>query len=397
MMDAFDTILGQPQVRDYLRTCLISDRITHAYLFTGPAGSNKLQAAFAFAQALVCPEGPTGPRGSACGKCDGCSRVKRKSHPDVRYCLPEGATYLIEQIREVVSDVSLAPIQAKRKVYIIDRADLMNISAANAFLKTLEEPPEDVIFILLGRTRESVLPTIASRCQIVPFRHIPPTEAAAIISQNTGADAELARQALASCSGSITRAIGFIREKGHARIQFRAQLLRRLGQLGAMDGWQVLKLARELVEQSKALVDDERVALEAELTQNADLFERSVLRRIEARNKRQLSIKTSEYLHQCISIIKSWLRDVMMAAAGTPELIINTDGLADITSAGGRADVAACTLALARIEEMESALNYNVSPETCLDSVLFQVREVLNAPDSTREPSLQRQDPLVRR
>lgn len=388
MADAFDTILGQPQVRDYLRTCLISEHITHAYLFTGPAGSNKLQAAFAFAQALMCPEGASGPRGAACGRCDGCTRVKRRVHPDVRYYLPEGAAYLVEQIREIVSDVSLAPIQAKRKVYIIDRADLMNVNAANAFLKTLEEPPEDVIFILLGRTRESVLPTVASRCQIVPFRHIPPTEAAAIISQNTGADAALARQALASCSGSITRAIGFIREKGHARIQFRLELLRQLGQLSAMDPWQILQFARHLVEQSKALVDDVRVTLEAELAENADLFERSALRRIEARNKRQLSIKTSEYLHQCISIIKSWVRDVMVVSAGVPELIINTDVTADIERAATCVDVAAAGRALARIEEMESALNYNVSPETCLDSILFQVREVLNGSNSTGEPSL---------
>ncbi len=387
--DAFDGILGQPQVRDYLRSSLTSERITHAYLFTGPAGSNKTQAAFAFAQALVCPKGAKGPRGSACGACDGCSRAKRRVHPDVHFYAPEGASaYLIEQIREIVADVALAPIQAKRKIYIIDRADLMNVNAANAFLKTLEEPPEGVVFILLGRTRESVLPTIVSRCQIVPFRHIPPTEAAAIVSQNTGADAALARQAIEACSGSITRAIGFIREKGNARIHFRQELLYQLARADRMDDWQILQLARRLVEQSKALVDQVRTSLEEELEENRDLFERSAIRRIEARNKRQLSIKTLEYLHQCIALVKSWLRDVMAVAAGTPELVINEDFAEEVQRMGARADIARIGRALVAIEEAEDALDYNVSPETCLDVILFQVREVLDGSGHPCEPSL---------
>lgn len=388
IQDAFDNILGQPQVRDYLRSSLTNDRITHAYLFTGPAGSNKTQAAYAFAQALVCPKGPTGPRGSACGDCDGCSRVRRRMHPDVHYYAPEGAAYLVEQIREIVADVSLAPIQASRKIYILDRADLMNVNSANAFLKTLEEPPDDVVFILLGRTRESVLPTIASRCQIVPFRHIPPTEAAAIVSQNTGADTALARQAMEACSGSITRAIGFIREKGNARIHFRQELLRRLTRIQQLDDWQVLKLGRSLVEESKALVDQVRVDLEAQLEENRDLFERSAIRRIEARHKRQLSLRTSEYLHQCIAIMKSWLRDVMAAAAGTPDLIVNEDFAQEATLAAARVDIAHIGAALRRIEEAEGALDYNVSPETCLDVILFEVREVLDGSGYPCEPSL---------
>lgn len=249
--DAFDHILGQPQVRDFLRSSVTSDRISHAYLFTGPAGSNKLQAAFAFAQALVCPKGAQGPKGGMCGACQNCSRASRKVHPDVHYLSPEGSsTYLVQQMRELVSDVMLAPIQAQRKIYILDRVDLMNAATANAFLKTLEEPPENVVFILLGRTRESVLPTIVSRCQTVPFRHIPPSEAAGIVAQNTAADTVLAKQAIEACGGSITRAIVFIKEKNHRRIEFRAELLRRLAQVPHMDDLQIITFARELLAKS---------------------------------------------------------------------------------------------------------------------------------------------------
>lgn len=88
--------------------------------------------------------------------CDHCRRAARRNHPDIHFIEPEGAHgYLVDQIREVVADAHLAPIQATRKIYIIDRVDLLGTQAANAFLKTLEEPPENVVFILLGRTKDA--------------------------------------------------------------------------------------------------------------------------------------------------------------------------------------------------------------------------------------------------
>ena len=202
MADAFENILGQPKVREFLRASVVSERVTQAYLFVGPAGSTKTQAAYALAQALMCPKGPRGPRGGSCGACDRCGRILRRKHPDVRYFAPAGANgYLVEQVREIVADTALSPIQADKKIYILDRVDQLGASAANAFLKTLEEPADDVVMILLGRTRESVLPTIVSRCQVVPFRHIPASEAAGIVAQNTGADPAQARQAIEACGG----------------------------------------------------------------------------------------------------------------------------------------------------------------------------------------------------
>ena len=215
MADAFENILGQPKVREFLRASVVSERVTQAYLFVGPAGSNKTQAAYALAQALLCPKGPRGPRGGSCGACDRCGRILRRKHPDVRYFAPAGANgYLVEQVREIVADTALSPIQADKKIYILDRVDQLGASAANAFLKTLEEPADDVVMILLGRTRESVLPTIVSRCQVVPFRHIPASEAAGIVAQNTGADPAQARQAIEACGGSITSAVAFLRAPG---------------------------------------------------------------------------------------------------------------------------------------------------------------------------------------
>ncbi|MEI3230044.1 MAG: hypothetical protein V8S24_01595 [Gordonibacter pamelaeae] len=125
----------------------------------GPAGSNKTMAAYALAQALLCPKGPHGPRGGKCGACDICRRVMRKKHPDVRYFAPEGAGgYLVDQIRDIAADTALAPIQADRKIYILDRVDLLGVQAANAFLKTLEEPPSDVVLILWAARARACCP-----------------------------------------------------------------------------------------------------------------------------------------------------------------------------------------------------------------------------------------------
>ena len=196
----------QPRVRDFLARAVETQRTSHAYLFLGAPGSGKLDAAWALAQALICEQG-------GCGACEACVRVARRTHPDVRYLAPESATgYLIAQVRDLIEEVSLAPVRANGKVYIIDRADQLRAieevslapvrangkvyiidradqlraSSANALLKTLEEPPANVTFILLGTSADTILPTIVSRCQCVPFRLISPEAAAQAVTRATG-------------------------------------------------------------------------------------------------------------------------------------------------------------------------------------------------------------------
>ncbi|MEG0071777.1 MAG: DNA polymerase III subunit delta' [Raoultibacter sp.] len=380
MADVFDNIFGQSQVREFLRAIVASDKVSHAYLFTGPSGSNKTAAAYALAQTVVCRE-------HGCGICDDCQRVIRRKHPDVHYFAPAGANgYLVEQVREIVSETSLAPIRAHKKVYLIDRVDLLGVQAANAFLKTLEEPPADVVLILLGRTRESVLPTIVSRCQVVPFRHIPASEAAGILAQNTGATLSQAKIAIQACDGSVTRAIEFVKSK--ERMVFRSRILEVLSVLSVADDQDVLGYASELLLGAKAPLDTVRAAQEEELAASADFLAKSALRRIEARNKRALSAKSVESLNQLGAIIRSWLRDVMMVCAGTPELVINIDVINQIQDAAAATDTPRTARALAAVECAHTAITYNVSPETCIDVMLFEIREVLYGTDSADRVAL---------
>ena len=361
MADVFSQIFGQPRVREFLRASVASDRVTHAYLFTGPAGSNKTQAAYALASALICKD-------NGCGACDECSKIARRKHPDVRYYAPEGAGgYLVEQIREIVSDTSLAPIQATRKVYILDRVDLLGTSAANAFLKTLEEPPDDVVIILLGRTRESVLPTIVSRCSV----------AADILAQRTGASFEQARIAIEACGGSITRGIEFM--KSNERLSFRRQVLDTLARLDTSDSWDLVSAASDLVVAAKAPLDSVRAAHEAELAENADFLAKSAIRQIEARNKRELSARERSGMMEAIASAESLLRDVLVRCEGAGQLVN-----ADVTHVVGRLasslDSTQVLRALDACSQAADDLAHNVSPQLTLEVWLLNIKEAYACP-----------------
>ena len=376
MSDAFDGIIGQPKVREFLRSCVSSDRVSHAYLFCGPAGSNKTQAAYAFARAILC-------EGDPCADCEGCTsqacrHIVRKAHPDVHYLAPEGAQgYVVDQIRDVMADTLLAPIQAKRKVYIIDRVDLLGTAAANAFLKTLEEPPSDVVLILLGRMRESVLPTIVSRCQVVPFRHIPASEAAGILVQNTGCTLPEASIAIEACGGSITKAADFLRSKERARL--RLTMTQALASLARADDLDVLGYAAEIVLASKAPLDQVRREQERVLDERSEFLQKSALKTLETRHKRALSQASFELLRQMTSVAKSWLRDVEMICSGAERLVINVDCLDALRDCAERTDLARVCRALMRVQAADEAISYNVSPQVSIEAMLFEIREELYA------------------
>ena len=370
MADAFDKIVGQPQVREFLRTSVRADRVSHAYLFCGPKGSGKRRAAFALAKALLCEH-----KGD--DTCEVCRRIERRKHPDVHYLKPEGANhqYLVEQIREIVANVSLAPIQSNHKVYIIHEADRMTASAANAFLKTLEEPPEDVTIILTSITRANVLPTLVSRCQVVPFPAIPAEKAAEIVVQHTGASLEKARYALSACGGSITRSVEFLRS--NEQLEFRRTVLRILCDLRTSDPWAITSSVRDLMVQVKAPLDNVRARQEAELAENADFLARSAIRQIEARNKRELSARTRESVDQIVSIASSFLHDALATCAGTPEFVVNVDVKAQIEDVAAHCDEARVARAYTAISRCNDALNSNVSTQTCIDALFFEIREAL--------------------
>lgn len=155
-----------------LSRTLETGRVAHAYLFCGPAGCGKHTTAIAFAMALNCDVEP----GAGCGRCATCERIAAGIHPDVRTLEPKGAAKIIpiEDVRsQVVAAVGLPPHEARARVFLIEEATSLLGPAANALLKTLEEPPASTHFILGTTAPDKLLPTIRSRCQKVSFVALP--------------------------------------------------------------------------------------------------------------------------------------------------------------------------------------------------------------------------------
>ena len=162
----FDAVAGQEPVVRTLRRAIETDRVAHAYLFSGPRGTGKTSTAKVLAMGLNCAEGPT-PEPD--GTCESCRAIVNNSSMDVLE-MDAASNRGIDEIRDLRDRVNLAPTQGRMKVYIIDEVHMLTTEAFNALLKMLEEPPEHVVFVLATTEKHKVLPTIISRCQSFDFR-----------------------------------------------------------------------------------------------------------------------------------------------------------------------------------------------------------------------------------
>ena len=169
----FDAMIGQQHIRQTLKNVVLTGNIAHAYLFTGSRGTGKTSTAKIFAKAINCFH----PKedGSPCCECAACKALSKENNMDIIE-LDAASNNSVENIRQVVDKVNYAPTAGKYKVYIIDDVHMLSAAAFNAFLKTLEEPPEHVVFILATTDVQKLPATIISRCLRFDFRLIPNSE-----------------------------------------------------------------------------------------------------------------------------------------------------------------------------------------------------------------------------
>jgi DNA polymerase-3 subunit delta' len=168
-VSVWNNVRDQERVEATLRRAIERDRVPHAYLFSGPPGAPLLDTALALATALNCTGGSPG---DGCGNCDACTKIAGSIHPDIVTLVREGAAQIvpIESVRnQVIARIGLPPHEALVRVFIVEEATAMAPPAANALLKTLEEPPARTLFVLCTTAPEQLLPTIRSRCQRVRF------------------------------------------------------------------------------------------------------------------------------------------------------------------------------------------------------------------------------------
>lgn len=198
----FKSIIGNTDVKEYLNKSIKQNNILHSYLFLGTEGIGKLLIAKEFARKILCIEDT---KDETC-TCKSCTCFKSQNHPDFHVINEEGENIKIETIRQVAEKVIEKPIISNKKVYIINDCDKMTKEAQNCLLKTLEEPPEFIIIILISSNENIILNTIKSRCMTIKFKNIDNKELAEYAKNVIGYD-DLSENLLNSFDGSIGKAI----------------------------------------------------------------------------------------------------------------------------------------------------------------------------------------------
>jgi len=202
----FDKIIGHERQKKILVRAIERRKIAHAYLFSGTEGVGKKLLAIAFAKALLCETK------DSCGQCPACLKVDNNNHPDIHTLDNNGEAIKVEQIRALQKKLSLRPLEGTRKVSIIDDAEQLTTGAANALLKTLEEPQPGTLIILLSHQPEKLLTTIRSRCQHLPFSRIPKQTLASFLAHKLDLNDTAATVLSALSEGSFKKALGAKRD-----------------------------------------------------------------------------------------------------------------------------------------------------------------------------------------
>jgi DNA polymerase-3 subunit delta' len=354
-----------PHARAVLTAGLPPDgRPSHAYLFHGPAGAGKRTAARAFAAELLA-EGAPDPENVR-------RRVAHGVHPDLTWVTPSGATeMLVGDIDEpVVAAASHTPFEARRRVFVIERAETMNEQSQNKMLKTLEEPAPFVHLILLSSRPGKLLPTISSRCQHVRFDAPPPEEIAEQL-QRDGIDADAARAAARLGLGDAERARSAPALRPHAEGFARAALS---GDLRERPWIKLLAEAKREGDAAQAAVE-ERVAQELELLPKKER-KRAEREGSEAARRAQRRARMGA-LDQALELAGLWFRDVACVVEGVPELVHATDRTAELEAdADGRA-APRLRAAIGLVDDARAAFILYPSEELLLETLASRVaREV---------------------
>lgn len=212
--------LGQTEAARLFLQAVVNQRIPHAYVFLGPDGVGKALLARQAAKLLLCksavPRGDGDARLDACDACSACRLVDRDTHPDLHLVQPEEGKRLLrlDQVHQLRRQLSLTPVQGGWRVCILREADRMTEEAANALLKTIEEPPAQSLLIMIASQREALLPTIISRCQILRFRPLSPGHISRILKARSDASEADVRFAAHCADGSAGRAMALLAGNG---------------------------------------------------------------------------------------------------------------------------------------------------------------------------------------
>ena len=372
MRGLFSDIVGQEMAVSLL-TRSLEQGASHAYLFSGPPGVGKTEAALAFAAGLACPEG-------GCGTCATCRRVQEGLHPDIEIVAPEGNFIRKDEITEINLHAAYRPYEAKAKVYIFLEADSFNAEAANAFLKTLEEPPGHVHFILVTDRPERLLPTIASRCQMVSFSSVAARVVSDDLARRFGLRTEEAALLARVSGGNLSYARELATSDGARRQRdVLLDLARDLPRAGLLDTEIALDDAIASVESREGeVVPEIKAELKRALEWAGDARTRKWLeKRSEDKIKRQQRRLRTQGLQTLTRVFAGWYRDLALVSVGAEAGVLNQDRLSELRAVALPEGVRAYTRAVGAVQRAEERLRYNVDARGAIGDMFRSIKEAL--------------------
>ncbi|MBI1920234.1 MAG: DNA polymerase III subunit delta' [Geobacter sp.] len=316
---SFSGVVGQDSAVTVLERSLAAHRVAHAYLFTGIEGCGKRTTALAFIEAIFCG------RAEGCGSCPSCRKMASGQHPDLHLVEPDGAFIKIDQIRELQRQLALRPYEAPRKGCIIEAADRLHPAAANALLKTLEEPPGNAVLILLSPNPAGVLPTIISRCQQLRFASLPQETVERLVLAG-GVEQEAARVAASLSEGSMAKALEIV---NGAALEERARFIETVCSLSVNDAGRIFAFSEAFDKQK-----DKAAGM--------------------------------------LDMLQSFLRDVLLRLGGSPE-IVNCDLAPLVEQVAGHNSLDEVMGKIGTVTTMQQALQRNVNPRLAMETLVMRL------------------------
>ncbi len=380
-MSVFDALVGQDHAIEVLRRAAAGSGMTHAWLFTGPPGSGRSDAARAFAAALLCPQ-------QGCGTCELCRQVEVGSHPDLEVVRPDGLSYSVRQTRELVLRAAGAPTLGRWRVVLFEDADRATEAAANALLKAIEEPPPRTVWLLCAPSPDDMLVTIRSRCRVVTLRTPPADAIAELLVTRDGVDPETAAFAARASQGNVGRARRLaLDEETRRRRDAVLSLPRELTGVG-----ECVAAAERLVKTA----EEEAAAATAELNEAETAELRKVygegstgkglgrgglvrgaagaLKELEERQKSRATRIKRDTLDAALLDLVAFYRDVLAVQFGAQVELANEDRRADV-EAVARASTPETTLRrVDAILQCRRRLAANVNPQIAVEAMALALR-----------------------
>jgi DNA polymerase-3 subunit delta' len=371
-----EDVVGHGAVKHSLRRALDQGKVSHAYLFTGPSAVGKFTVALSFAASMLCPSG-------GCGECNVCRRVLEEKHPDVAVIRPAGKNIPVELIREMRLSAFLKPMEADRKVYIIKNADRMWEEGASTLLKVLEEPPGDVVFILIATNRGGLLSTVRSRCREITFTPLPAEELARYLVEHKGVSADDARLIVRQTGGVLGRALDWCDERW--RLTRRENVIKVARELRRADLNTTLEMAQDLHREVEAPLEELGSIYQERKSDLADGSldegtEKRISKALDEEWKREQIKEELRGVKEILSTLAWWYRDILIVKeGGDAELLTNLDLQREIAVEAEGVSTTRVIGCIELLEDSMRAAEQNVSAQLNIESTLLGIQEVLYA------------------